>query len=100
MAVTLSSGEAHRLHALLLNALGQSGNAGLLDLGLCLAGADVAVALGHVELGLGVGGDDTLEVTQDDLVRGLGDNVVGHNGGLAAAAGSVDHEGGNAVAGV
>ena len=50
-------------------------------------------------LGLGVGGDDALVVAQDDLLGGLGDDVLGHDRGLAAAARGVHHEGGHAEAG-
>lgn len=46
-----------------------------------------------------IGGDITLVVAQDDLVIGGADVVVGHDGDLAAAAGSIHAEGGHGVAG-
>ena len=95
--MTLVAQQLGGLQIALLGALGDPCHAGLLH--LLLAGADVAVAILDIVLGLGVGGDDALEVTQDNLPGSLGDQVVGHNRGLAAAAGSVHHEGGDAVAG-
>ena len=61
--------------------------------------AGFAVALLVVLARLGVGGNDTLKVAQDDLVGALRDDVLGHDGRLAAAAGGVDHEGGYGIAG-
>ena len=95
--MTLVAQQLGGLQIALLGALGDPCHAGLLH--LLLAGADVAVAILDIVLGLSVGGDDALEVTQDNLPGSLGDQVVGHNRGLAAAAGSVHHEGGDAVAG-
>ena len=88
---------SHNIEIALRRALGDPCNTGLFD--LLLAGADVAVAVLDIVLRLRIGGDDALEVAQDDLARCLGDEVVGHDRGLAAAAGRVDHERGNAVAG-
>ena len=62
------------LQIALLGAFGDPCHAGLLH--LLLAGADVAVAILNIVLGLGVRGDNALEVAQDDLTRRLGDQVV------------------------
>ena len=97
--MTVSAQQLGGLQILLLDALGQASDTGLGDLGSFLAGTDGAVALVLVMLGLGVSGDNTLEVTQDNLARSLRNDVGGHDGSLAAAAGSVDNEGGDAVTG-
>ena len=99
MLVTVSTQQLGGLQVLLLDALSQAGNTGLGDSGGFLAGTDGAVTLVVIVLGLGVSGDNTLEVTQDNLARSLRNDVSGHDGSLAAAAGSVDNEGGDAVTG-
>ena len=95
--MTLVTQQLGGLQITLLGALGDPCNTGLLH--LLLAHADIAVAVLHIVLRLGVRGDDALEVTQDNLAGSLGNQVVGHDGSLAAAAGGVHHEGGDAVAG-
>ena len=52
-----------------------------------------------VILRLGVSSDDTFVVAQNYFVRALGDDVLGHDGNLAATAGSIHHEGRYTVAG-
>ncbi len=49
--------------------------------------------------GLLVGGDEAFKVAQDDLVVRHAEQVVGHDGDLAAAAGGVDHVGGHGIPG-
>lgn len=60
--------------------------------------AFLAVAFVNIVLGLRVGRDNAFEVSENGLSRGLADDVVGHYGSLAAAAGSIHNEGGDAVA--
>ena len=57
-----------------------------------------ALAFFVVFSGFGVGGDDTFEVTQNNFVRALRDDIVRHHRGFATTAGSVNHKGGNSIA--
>ena len=57
-----------------------------------------AVTLVLVVSRLGVGGDYTLVVAEDDTARSLGDYIVRHDRSLATTARSVDYEGRDAVA--
>ena len=61
--------------------------------------AFLAVALLFVVCGLGIGGDNALEVSQNHLVGTLRNDIVGHHRGLAAAAGGIHHKGGNTETG-
>ena len=60
--------------------------------------AFLAVAFVNIVLGLRVGRDNAFEVSENGLSRGLADDVIRHYGSLAAAAGSIHNEGGDAVA--
>ncbi len=81
-----------------LLAIQQGGDTLLTGLGTLLA-MEPGGFLGEVIGGLLVGGDIALEIAQDDLVVRHADQVVGHDGDLAAPAGSVDHVGGHGKAG-
>ncbi len=63
----------------------------------CLA-ANFTMTYVFVMLRLGIGRDNALEIPEDRLSGSLTDDVVGHNGGFAAAAGCVNNKGGDAVA--
>lgn len=63
----------------------------------CLA-ANFTMTYVFVMLRLGIGRDNALEIPEDRLSGSLTDDVVGHNGGFAAAAGCVNNKGGNAIA--
>ena len=63
----------------------------------CLA-ANFTMTYVFVMLRLGIGRDNALEIPENRLSGSLTDDVVGHNGGFAAAAGCVNNKGGDAVA--
>lgn len=63
----------------------------------CLA-ANFTMTYVFVMLRLGIGRDNALEIPEDRLSGSLTDDVVGHDGGFAAAAGCVNNKGGDAVA--
>ena len=63
----------------------------------CLA-ANFTMTYVFVMLRLGIGRDNALEIPENRLSGSLTDDVVGHDGGFAAAAGCVNNKGGDAVA--
>ncbi len=77
----------------------QEGGETLLTRLRALLAVELGGFLGQVIRRLLVGGDKAFEVAQDDLVVRHADQVIGHDGDLAAPAGSVDHVGGHSVTG-
>ena len=97
LRVSLMSRQVRRLHGFNLESFAQSGNAFIL-VGL-LPGAVVAFARQIRQMRLRVRGDNAFVVSQDHLVRRLGDYVLRLYRRLSAASRSVDNKGRYAVSG-